>query len=75
MPDWKKDAVYKTALSYCKLRLLPFDGLGYDDTSEYGLRRSHLHNYLCTLLDADREAIEHAFAKVESKFGFKVMDG
>ena len=75
MPDWKKDAVYKTALSYCKLRLLPFDGLGYEDTYEYGVKRSHLHNYLCTLLDTDREVIEHAFAKVESKFGFKVKDG
>jgi hypothetical protein len=27
------------------------------------------------LLDADREVVEHAFAKVESKFGFKADGG
>lgn len=75
MPDWKREEVFKTALDYCRLRLLPFDELSFDETTGYGTRRSRLHDSLCALLDVDREVVEHAFAKVESKFGFQVMDG
>ena len=75
MPDWKRDALFHTAHQYCRLRLLPFNELGYGETCDYGARRSRLHNSICTLLDADREVVEHAFAKVESKFGFKVDGG
>lgn len=75
MPDWKRDALFSTAYQYCRLRLLPFNELGYEETCEYGIRRSRLHNSICTLLDADREVVEHAFAKAESKFGFKVDGG
>ena len=75
MPDWKRDDSFHMAHQYCRLRLLPFNELGYEETCDYGTRRSILHNSICTLLDANREVVEHAFAKVESKFGFKVKDG
>lgn len=75
MPDWKRDTLFHTAYQYCRLRLLPFNELGYEETCEYSIRRSRLHNSICTLLDADREVVEHAFANVESKFGFRVDGG
>ena len=75
MPDWKREALFHTAHQYCRLRLLPFNDLGYEETCDYGMRRSRLHNSICNLLDADREVVEHAFAKVESQFGFKVDGG
>ena len=75
MPDWKRDALFRTAHQYCRLRLLPIDELSYAEHCDYGTRRSRLHNSICNLLDADREVVEHAFAKVESQFGFKVDGG
>ena len=75
MPDWKREALFHTAHQYCRLRLLPIDELSYAEHADYGTRRSRLHNTISNLLDADREVIEHAFAKVESKFGFRVDGG
>lgn len=70
-----EDLMLDTALKYCRMRLLPWNELGYDESVEYGLRRSKLHNFLSELLDVDRELVERAFAKAESKYGPKVIDG
>lgn len=75
MPDWKREVLFHTAHQYCRLRLLPIDELSYAEHVDYGMRRTRLHNTISNLLDADREVVEHAFAKVESKFGFKVDGG
>ena len=75
MYDPVKDLLFETALKYCRMRLLPWDELGYEETVEYGLRRSHLHTTMSNLLDVDRELIERAFTKAESKFGARVVDG
>ena len=75
MTDCVKDLLFSTALKYCRMRLLPWNELGYEETVEYGLRRSHLHTTMSNLLDVDRELVERAFAKAESKFGARVVDG
>ena len=75
MNAYIQELLFKDALKYCRMRLLPWNELGYEETVEYGLRRSHLHTTMSNLLDVDRELVESAFAKAESKFGAKVVDG
>ena len=75
MTEAEHEMMLSTALSYCRLRLLPFNELGYDETCEYGLRRSRLHNRLADATDADRELVERAFTKAASGFGVRTADG
>ena len=75
MIDSVRELLFGTALKYCRMRLLPFDELGYEETCEYGLRRSGLHESLCRILDVDREVVEHAFTKATSRFGVRVDGG
>lgn len=75
MNKYVEDLLLETALKYCRMRLLPWNELGYEETVDYGLRRSELHTTMCNLLDVDRELVEGAFAKAESKFGARVVDG
>lgn len=75
MNAYTQELLFRNALKYCRMRLLPWDELGYDETVEYGLRRSELHNSMCKILDVDRELVERAFTRAESKYGQKVMDG
>ena len=75
MNAYTQELLFMDALKYCRMRLLPWDELGYDETVEYGLRRSKLHNSMCKLLDVDRELVEMAFTRSESKYGPKVIDG
>ena len=70
-----RDTLFNIALKYCRMRLLPWNELGYEETVEYGLRRSRLHIVVCSLLDVDRELVERAFTRAESKYGPKVIDG
>ena len=70
-----RDTLFGIALKYCRMRLLPWNELGYEETVEYGLRRSRLHNTMCSLLDVDRELVERAFTMAESRFGAKVDGG
>ena len=70
-----QELLFKDALKYCRMRLLPWNELGYDETVDYGLRRSELHNSMCRLIDVDRELVERAFTRAESKFGARVEDG
>lgn len=75
MNSYIQELLFSKALKYCRMRLLPWSELGYEETVEYGLRRSELHNSMCKLLDVDRELVERAFTKAESKYGPKVIDG
>lgn len=75
MNAYTQELLFRNALKYCRMRLLPWSELGYDETVEYGLRRSDLHNSMCKLIDVDRELVERAFTRVESKHGPKVIDG
>ena len=75
MCDPIKELLFRKALKYCRMRLLPWNELGYDETVEYGLRRSELHNSISSLIDVDRELVEMAFTRAESKYGAKVKDG
>lgn len=75
MNKYEEDLLLENALKYCRIRLLPWNELGYEETVDYGLRRSKLHNSISKLLDVDRELVERAFAKAESKFGARVVDG
>ena len=75
MNAYIQELLFRKALKYCRMRLLPWSELGYEETVEYGLRRSELHNSMCKLLDVDRELVERAFTKAESKYGPKVIDG
>ena len=75
MTKSEHDVLLSTALKYCRLRLLPFDELGYDETCEYGLRRSRLHDSLARTLDADRELVEEAFTKSAARYGVRTIDG
>lgn len=70
-----RELLYKDALKYCRMRLLPWSELGYDETVEYGLRRSKLHNSMCRLIDVDRELVERAFTKAEAKYGPRIEGG
>ena len=70
-----QELLFKDALKYCRMRLLPWNELGYDETVEYGLRRSELHNSMCRLIDVDRELVERAFTKAEAKYGPKIEGG
>ena len=70
-----QELLFKDALKYCRIRLLPWSELGYDETVEYGLRRSELHNSMSRLIDVDRELVERAFTRAEAKYGPKVIDG
>ena len=75
MNAYTQELLFRNALKYCRMRLLPWSELGYEETVEYGLRRSDLHNSMCKLIDVDSELVEHAFTRIESKYGAKVMDG
>ena len=75
MNAYTQELLFSDALKYCRMRLLPWIELGYEETVEYGLRRSELHNSMCKLLDVDRELVERAFTRAESKYGPKVIDG
>ena len=75
MNAYIQELLFKDALKYCRMRLLPWNELGYDETVEYGLRRSELHNSMCRLIDVDRELVERAFTKAEAKYGPKIVDG
>lgn len=75
MSGYERNLILNVALKYCRLRLLPFNELGYEETCEYGLRRSRLHTTMSDLLDVDRELVERAFANAESKFGAIIVDG
>jgi hypothetical protein len=70
-----QELLFKDALKYCRMRLLPWSELGYEDTVDYGLQRSELHNSMCKLIDVDRRLVEQAFTKAESKYGPRVEDG
>ena len=70
-----QELLFKDALKYCRMRLLPWSELGYDETVGYGLRRSELHNSISRLIDVDRRLVEQAFTRAESKYGPKVIDG
>ena len=75
MTDPEHEMMLSAALKYCRLRLLPFNELGYEETCEYSLRRSRLHNSLAQMLDADRELVERAFTESAVGFGVRTMDG
>ena len=75
MNAYTQELLFRDALKYCRMRLLPWSELGYGETVEYGLRRSELHNSMCRLIDVDRELVEQAFTMAESKYGTKVIDG
>lgn len=70
-----QELLFRDALKYCRMRLLPWSELGYEETVNYGLRRSELHNSMSRLIDVDRELVERAFTMAESKYGPKVIDG
>lgn len=63
------------AYKYVRLRVLPFNELGYEDTVDYGIRRSDLHSRISESLDLDRELVERAFADVSERFGARTVDG
>ena len=75
MTDPEHEMMLSAALKYCRLRLLPFNELGYEETCEYSLQRSRLHNGLAQMLDADRELVERAFTESAVGFGVRTMDG
>jgi hypothetical protein len=75
LTDVERESLLNTAYKYCRLRLLPFGELGYEETCEYGIRRSRLHDGIARLVDADRELVEKAFTKAVTKFGFESKDG
>ena len=60
---------------YCRLRILPFNHLKYDEVDGYGLKRSMLHSRIAESLDLDRELVEEAFAKAAEKFHARIIDG
>ena len=70
-----QELLFRDALKYCRMRLLPWSELGYEETVNYGLRRSELHSSMSRLIDVDRELVERAFTMAESKYGPKVIDG
>ena len=75
MNAYTQELLFRDALKYCRMRLLPWSELGYEETVNYGLRRSELHNSMSRLIDVDRELVERAFTMAESKYGPKVIDG
>jgi len=75
MNKYVRGTLFSTALKYCRLRLLPFNELGYEETCEYGLRRSRLHDSISRILDVDRELVEKAFTKSAEPFEFRTIDG
>lgn len=75
MNEYVHEILISTALKYCRLRLLPFNELGYEETCEYGLRRSRLHDSISRILDVDRELVEKAFTESAKPFGFRTIDG
>ena len=75
MNAYTQELLFKDALKYCRMRLLPWSELGYEETVNYGLRRSELHNSMSRLIDVDRELVERAFTRAESKYSPKVIDG
>lgn len=75
MNKYLHEILLNEALKYCRLRLLPFNELGYEETCEYGLRRSSLHSSIASIIDADRELVEKAFTKSAEKFGARTIDG
>ena len=75
MNAYIQELLFRDALKYCRMRLLPWSELGYEETVNYGLRRSELHNSMSRLIDVDRELVERAFTMAESKYGPKVIDG
>ena len=75
MNKYVRQTLFSVALKYCRLRLLPFNELGYEETCEYGLRRSRLHDSISRILDVDRELVEKAFTKSAEPFGFRTIDG
>lgn len=60
MNAYTQELLFRDALKYCRMRLLPW---------------SELHNSMCRLIDVDRELVEQAFTMAESKYGTKVIDG
>lgn len=60
---------------YCRLRIVPFNCLEYDEVNGYGLKRSMLHSRIAEALDCDRELVEEAFAKAAKKFHARIIDG
>ena len=75
MTKYEHEILISTSLKYCRLRLLPFNELGYEETCEYGLRRSNLHDSISRIIDADRELVEMAFSKCAARFGVRTIDG
>lgn len=75
MTKYEHEILISTVLKYCRLRLLPFNELGYEETYEYGLRRSNLHNSISRIIDVDRELVEMAFSKCAARFGVRTIDG
>lgn len=75
MNAYTQELLFRDALKYCRMRLLPWSELGYEETVGYGLRRSELHNSMSRLIDVDRELVERAFTRAESKYGPRVIDG
>ena len=69
------ESVLKLALKYAKLRLSKWNDLGYEDTADYGLRRSDIHSRIAEALDCDRELVEEAFVKAVVPFGCRIIDG
>lgn len=75
MNKYVRETLFGVALKYCRLRLLPFNELGYEETCEYGLRRSRLHDSISRILDVDRGLVEKAFTESAEPFGFRTIDG
>lgn len=62
-------ATYK----YARVRILPYNELGYHETDSY--RRSTLHNHIADFLDLDRDLVEKAFSKAAERFHARLIDG
>lgn len=68
------ERILKIALKYARQRLLKWSELGYNETVNYGIVRSQLHNRLAEALDCDHELVEEAFTRACIPFGCKIFD-